>query len=533
MDDPRLLATAAGGLGLFLLGMVIMTEGLRAAAGDAIRRSLVRFTHSPLSGAVTGAIATAILQSSSATTVAAVGFVSAGLLTFPQALGIVFGANIGTTVTGWLVALLGFKLQLGVVLLPLVLAGALVKLFSTGKRAAFGYGLAGFGLIFVGIDFMQTGMSGFDTIISAERLPADSLGGRLLLVALGMLATVITQSSSAGVATTLTLLFADMINFHQAAALVIGMDIGTTFTALLATIGGSTGARRTGLSHVLYNFMTAAMALLLIDPYVAAWDQLLPGAINNQAEIALVAFHTVFNTVGVILIIPFARPFARLIMRLVPERQPAWSGGLEPGLLEQPALAMDAGQAVIRDLFGMLFTHVHLLLQGQPGSADLARLQVALDEVERYLDHVHLSASTQPADQARLVGLLHALDHLQRLHERCEEDEDRASTARTAPRLAGIHSDLLVELERLRSDIAAGHWHHATGHMAGVAAQLNTAGDALRRRILADTASGELTLPESTARLEAVRWLVRISHHLARVTHHLDNATDAAGRTDD
>ena len=137
-----------------------MTDGLRALAGSAIRGALMRFTRSPLSGAVTGAVSTAILQSSSATTVAAVGFVGAGLITFSASLGIIFGANIGTTMTGWLVALLGFKLNLGTVILPVILVGTILRLFGNGRAANIGYALAGFGLIFVGITLMQQGMSG-------------------------------------------------------------------------------------------------------------------------------------------------------------------------------------------------------------------------------------------------------------------------------------------------------------------------------------------------------------------------------------
>ena len=143
-----------GGLGLFLLGMTVLTDGLRALAGRALRRLLSRFTRSPLSGAMTGAVTTAVVQSSSATTVAAVGFVGAGLLTFPQALGIVLGANVGTTITGWLVALLGFKLELGTAAMPIVLVGALIRLFARGRASAVGFAVAGFGLIFVGISLL-------------------------------------------------------------------------------------------------------------------------------------------------------------------------------------------------------------------------------------------------------------------------------------------------------------------------------------------------------------------------------------------
>lgn len=528
MSDPTLLVTAAGGLGLFLLGMTIMTDGLRTLAGDTIRHILMRFTRSPLSGAATGAAATALLQSSSATTVAAVGFVSAGLLTFPQALGIIFGANIGTTITGWLVALLGFKLKIGTFMLPAILAGVLLKLFSSGRRAALGYSLAGFGLIFVGIDFMQTGMSGFQDIISPDRLPGDTLGGRLLLIMLGMLATIVTQSSSAGVATTLTLLYAGMLGFNQAAALVIGMNIGTTFTALLATVGGTAGARRTGLSHVIYNMITALLALSLIDIYVDVWEALSPGLLNNQAEIALVAFHTLFNFLGVILILPFTPLFARLMDNLVPDRQAAWTRGLEPALLHEPRLALDAAQAVITELLGTLITHVHAILQHLPGTVDLRHLQQALDDTETYLDQIHLN-NTEAVDHQRLLSLLHALDHLQRLHERCEEDEDRAATAGKTALLTDIHTLLLTEADTLRRDIAANDWKHAQQHAQQTADEILAHRESLRATILADTASGRLTIPESTNYLEAVRWLVRVSLHLARITWHLERAANATG----
>ena len=151
--------------------MALMTEGLRQLAGDALRQTLARFTRSPTSGAITGAAVTALIQSSSATVVAAVGFVSAGLLTFPQALGICFGANIGTTATGWLVALGGFKLDLGRIALPLVFAGALLRLLGKARTKALGNALAGFALVFVGIDALKDGMDAFTGVVTPESFP--------------------------------------------------------------------------------------------------------------------------------------------------------------------------------------------------------------------------------------------------------------------------------------------------------------------------------------------------------------------------
>jgi len=259
---------ALAGLGLFLLGLIIMMEALRALAGDAVRTAIVRFTNSPLSGAITGAIATAILRSSSATTVAAVGFVGAGVIGFSESLGIIFGANVGTTLTGWIVVLLGFKLHLEGVMTLLLLLGALLRLLAKDRLATSGYALAGFSLIFVGIAMMQQGMSGFGDLITPEQLPTDTFSGRLKLVAFGILFTLVTQSSSAGVAMALTALFSGAINFPQAAALVIGMDVGTTVTAAIATIGQSREARRTGFSHVIYNLIMI-MRKFRWSPFIA------------------------------------------------------------------------------------------------------------------------------------------------------------------------------------------------------------------------------------------------------------------------
>lgn len=186
------LIQAIGGIGVFLLGMVVMTEGLKALTGARLSQWLADATHSPWSGATTGAISTAILQSSSATTVAAVGFVGAGLLSFSQSLGIIFGANIGTTITGWMVALLGFKLQLGSLLLPIIFIGVMMRIFTSGRIAQLGFSLAGFGLIFIGIDLLQQAAAQYTDIVNLDLLPADSVTGRLKLLLLGIIITILT-----------------------------------------------------------------------------------------------------------------------------------------------------------------------------------------------------------------------------------------------------------------------------------------------------------------------------------------------------
>ena len=508
-----------------------MTDGLRALAGSAIRAALMRFTRSPLSGAVSGAVSTAILQSSSATTVAAVGFVGAGLITFSASLGIIFGANIGTTITGWLVALLGFKLNLGTVILPVILVGTILRLFGNGRAANIGYALAGFGLIFVGISLMQQGMSGLTDIITPEALPADTLIGRLQLVALGILFTMITQSSSAGVAATLTALFVGAITFEQAAALVIGMDVGTTVTAVMASIGGSVAARRTGLSHVIFNLFTACGALILITPYTLLWEYLSPDALSSNAEIALVAFHTSYNTLGVMVILPFTGRFAHLIEKLVPAKKPSYTGSLGEGLLEQPALALTAVQTSIHDELLALLRHVNAMLGDSlmGRRADLAELQAALDETYAYVDRIHLH-ETQGAEWERMLGIVHTLDHMQRLHERCEEEEDRAITARGSAELSDYGRTMVKTINGIFNDIETQSWTEAAERADKTAVYIHDQVEPLRQSILAKIASHEIDVPQGTGRLEAIRWLKRVSKHVARIMQHYGEAVLAAGK---
>ncbi|MDJ0833662.1 MAG: Na/Pi symporter [Gammaproteobacteria bacterium] len=515
------LILAIGGIGVFLLGMVILTEGLKSLTGARLSQFLVSATHSPASGAATGAATTAVLQSSSATTVAAVGFVGAGLLSFPQALGIIFGANLGTTITGWMVALLGFKLQLGSLLLPLIFVGIMLRLFARGNLSYFGYALAGFGLIFVGIDLLQQAAA--DTnLIRADMLPADSLSGRLQLLALGIIATVITQSSSAGVAATLVMMNSGVIGFEQAAALVIGMDVGTTVTAAMATVGGSVGSRRTGFSHVIYNLMTAVVAFLLITPFTLAWQSLAPLQLETNAEIVLVAFHSSFNLLGVILVLPFAGRFAALIEHLLPETQPQYVKSLDRALLKEPAVAIVAVARIIETEFLTLMVNINLILeqQAQRIRADLDQLQTILDATHAFLDLIHISNPRQQ-ESRQLLALIHAFDHMQRLHERCDEDLQRALTASHNPNLRQVETILDDNIDDIVTAVRGHQWQRAVAISQDNYQQVKDMEGPQRDLIYQAVARGEIEVPEATDCAEALRWLTRVSRHIARICYYL------------
>lgn len=525
-----IILQSIGGLGLFLLGMIIMTQGLRELAGAAMRSYLIRVTRSPASGVLAGTAATALLQSSSATTVAAVGFVAAGLMPFTNALGIVFGSNIGTTVTGWLVVLIGFKFQLGEMLLLVIFFGAALKLFAKKRLAQVGFALAGFGLIFVGINMMQHGMSGLQGIITPDSFPPDTLWGRLLLVLLGAAITVVTQSSSAGVATTLSALHVGTVNFNQAAALVIGMDIGTTVTAVLATIGAGTDARRTAYSHVFYNLITATGAFFFLPAYGIAIASLGSGVLPANQGLALVGFHSLYNILGVLLILPFTYKFAGLLRRLVVDLVPPNTLGLDSVLLNQPVLALKAVHtSFVREFLAML-GHAHAILMGQrEGRLDLRRMQAELDETRAYTDQIHLPEK-KPEAWPALLAILHGLDHLGRFYERCEEQEDRAITARKTELLDHYHDMLSDALIQVSGHLEQGQWQQAFVVASDVRKVVHSNMPAVRQEIVNAIARGEISMVVGTTQLEAVRWLDRVARHISTITQYLREYSLAVAR---
>ncbi|QKI89316.1 Na/Pi cotransporter family protein [Thiomicrorhabdus xiamenensis] len=531
IQEAHNLLLAGGGLGIFLLGMVIMTDSLKKLAGDKIRSALLRFTRTPTTGAITGAISTAIVQSSSATTLAAIGFVGAGLMSFSNSLGIIFGANIGTTITGWMVALLGFKFSIASIASLILLGGTLLYLFGSHKLKHAGMAIAGFALLFIGIDTMQHAMSGLVEFVDFSNLPANNLSGILQLLLIGLLFTAITQSSSAGVALTLTALFSGLLAFEQAIALVIGMDIGTTVKSLVAVIGGTTGAKRTGLSHVVYNLLTAVLALFLIIPYVSLWEWFSPDALYENAEIAVVGFHTLFNLLGVILILPFTKQFARLIIRMFPQDN-IYIDTFDPQLLNSPDLALNAVQQSLLMLSEELIDELKLIVSDPTSKRDpskLQQLQQNLDQTQYYLDEIHLSHSDHHQWQ-RLVEMIHILDHLQRLHERCEEESDRAEASKQFPTLHQSAQRMAEDIQNFQYALARKEWQQNVVLTEALSRFMNQDAETYRHEMVERMGQGEINADQCWDSLEAIRWMQRVSHHLARLSLHLQQMVLQTGK---
>ena len=336
----------AGGLGLFLLAVSMITDGLKLVAGNSLRDLLASWTRSPIHGILTGFSITAIVQSSSAVTVATIGFVNAGLISMYQALGVVYGTNIGTTVTGWLVAIIGFKLNVDAFALPIIGLGMLLR-FTGGdsRRAPIGMALTGFGLFFIGIDVLKEAFEGLAVAIDLQTLTVDGIAGVLLYVGIGFLMTVLTQSSSAAIAITLTAATGGILDLYAAAAMVIGANLGTTSTAAIAVIGATANARRVAAAHVIFNLLTGLVALTMLPllfMLIKTTSHFL--GLEDIPAVTLALFHTIFNVLGVLLMWPLTGRLSRFLEKRFVTREeiegrPRY---LDKTVADTPMVAMNA-----------------------------------------------------------------------------------------------------------------------------------------------------------------------------------------------
>ena len=342
----ELAAGLIGGIGLFLLGMRLMTDGLRVAAGSALRNILANWTGTRLRGIGSGLLVTSLVQSSSAVTVATIGFVNAGLLTLGQALLVTYGSNIGTTMTGWLVVLIGFEVNVRAFALPLIGIGMALRIGSrSGRLGPLGEALAGFGIFFLGIDTLKLAFAGLSGQIEIGALVGAGPWRVILLVLTGFALTLLMQSSSAAIAIILTAAGGGIVPIGSGAALVIGANIGTTSTAGLAVIGATANAKRVAAGHVAFNLLSGVVALILLPV-------LLSGIVRGrelmdlQAEPAavLAGFHTIFNLLGVALMLPLTNRLQRLLEGRfrTAEEDEATPRYLDSNVLQTPRLAFDA-----------------------------------------------------------------------------------------------------------------------------------------------------------------------------------------------
>ena len=333
------LVNIAGALAFFIFGMKMMSEGIQRAAGSQMRNILRSMTKNRFLGVFTGFLITALVQSSSATTVMTVSFVNAGILSLVESAGVMMGANIGTTVTGWIIAILGFKVKLSAYSIPLFAIGVPLMFSKIGKRRYWGEFLIGFAILFLGLSYLKNAIPdlGGDALAFIEGWSQYGIFSRILFVMVGALVTVIVQSSTAAMAITLTLVYAGWLPLEVAAAMVLGENIGTTITAELASIIGNTAAKRSARIHSLFNIIGVCWMVIFLPfviDFLTTFVENFTGIFESNAKIKtdnlnetqamntyiLAAFHTTFNILNVALLIGFVPWLIKMSIKTVPEK---------------------------------------------------------------------------------------------------------------------------------------------------------------------------------------------------------------------
>lgn len=499
--------------------MVLLTDGLKEAAGEALRGLLVRFTGGRTRALLSGIAITALLQSSTATVLMTIGFVGAGLLTLPAGIAVVFGANIGTTSIGWIVALLGLKLSVGSLAMPLLALGALLRLLARGRIAATGLALAGFGLIFVGIDMLQGGMEVVAERFDPASLPSGSVGARLLLVVIGIVMTIVMQSSGAAVAATLTALHSGAVGLEQAAALVVGQNIGTTATAAVAAFGASVSARRTAAAHILFNLIAAAVVFPLLPQLLWLGNRLWPGG-PPEPSLLLAAFHTSFSVIGLLVIMPVFGRFTALVARIAPDRGPDFTRYLDPTVARVPAVANEVARRSVMAIAAALVAQFRQMLhEPRPNGALAAlvdRADTGLDEVRRFLAG---ATSPDPEDTEHHLSVLHAIEHLERLVERLRECPTNDAIGPDFRETAAFAPPVLLQVEAWLNDPRSdpGDLVERCQELSRCVAERRRTQRASKLRA---AAAGQVDADLVLRRLDAMRWLDSAIYHIWRVVHH-------------
>ncbi|MEX1197355.1 MAG: Na/Pi symporter [Pseudohongiellaceae bacterium] len=537
-DILQLAGTLLGGLGLFMLGVSMVTDGMRLAAGNSLRELLARSTRTSWHGIGSGLLMTALVQSSSAVTVATIGFVNAGLLGLSGALAIVLGAAVGTTMTGWLVAAIGFQFKITVFALPMVGVGMVLRLLGPSRRnGALGEALAGFGLFFIGIDFLRTAFEGVAQGIDLAALAPESATGVLLFAGIGLVMTVLTQSSSAAIAIILTAAGGGLVPFAAAAAAVIGATVGTTSTSALAVLAATAQARRVAAGHVLVNGFNALLGLCLLP--VLLW------VVGRYPELAaapalmLAIFHSCFNVAGMLLLWPWLNRMAALLGRYF--RSPVEDIGrpqfLDRNVLASPVVAVDAFFMELQRLNRMSREHASKALTIRGGSSRTLKQQH--DGIRQLVMAIEyftgsLEVERLPREVAeRLSLVLRIANYLDEATATAQEAAEQASDVDEL--MASVLREdikayqravlaLIEQCDTSRENFDFGALQHQYDELRGTWRSLKTA-------LLNAGASQQIPVVRLNSAIEKLRFMLRVSERLMKAAMRLSELSAALPRT--
>lgn len=431
-----------GALALFIYGMKTMSEGIQKAAGQKLREILGAITKNRIKGIFTGFLTTTIIQSSSATTVMVVSFVNAGLLSLKQSISVVMGANIGTTVTAWIVAYLGFSVSMSDYALPILLF-ALIMLFSSrGNIKSWGEMLIGFAILFIGLELLKSGVPDVKGNVESLQFLKDLSGhgvfSVIMFVLIGTIVTIVVQSSSAAMAITILLCERGIIPFEMALGMVLGENIGTTITANLAAIVGNVHAKRAARAHLVFNVFGVTWMVIafpwfiqMIDYMMIQWGFPSPFEVQASRPIALALFHTIFNILNVLMLVWFTKQIADLVIKMVPTKSTSDEDFrldyISRGLLVTPELFLLEAQKELAK-FGKITSKMSPFVQQLVFEQDKKQKKKLYSRIQKYeeiTDRVELEISKYLSDCAenelskdsalRVRGMLAITNELERI----------------------------------------------------------------------------------------------------------------------
>lgn len=446
------------GLGIFLFGIYMLEESIEKLSGKAFKRLIRTYTSNRYRSIGSGIFATAILQSSSAVSLMALAFVSAGVIGMSQAVGVIIGSSLGTTLTSWLVASIGFKVKIEAIALPFIGLGGLGLIFfgKTTHYTQISRLLVGFGFLFMGLDYMKESVEQLSTSFDPSSL---EMYGQWAFILAALVLTAIIQSSSAAIAIVLSALFGGLISFEQAAAMVIGANVGTTVTVVLGSIGGNIQKKRVATAHVVFKVITAIIAWILL-PFLC-YLSITIFHFENEPVLALAMFHTLFNVVGIVLFTPFIDTYTHLIERFVK---------VSPTNIEKHVQKLDAEvpEGAVGSFALELERLIRLVVHYNTGVWNVdANLIVTLEEEDN-----KITGEVKPGSEAQYNIIRQLYENLLaysvRLHKLSiqSEEADRLNHLLSSMRLAmnSVHSmqearEYVAELESSSNPLIKNYFH--------------------------------------------------------------------------
>lgn len=546
-----------GGLAVFLYGMKTMSESLQDVAGNRLKSLLAKMTTNRVTGMLSGMLITVMVQSSSATTVMLVGFVNAGLVTLIQAVGVVMGANIGTTITAWLVSLLGFKVNIASFALPAIAIGVAFQFSQRQNFIGWGRVLIGFGLLFLGLMYLKDAVPDAaknpEAFAFLQQFTGHGILTVLQFILIGTILTVVVQSSSAATTITLTLAFTGYIPIDAAYGMILGENIGTTITANIAALAGNTNSKKTAIAHTLFNMTGVVWVMILFYPFVTMIDYMVPGDPMTDMEITrfhISAFHTTFNILNTMILIWFVPQIAKSASRFIDfiikpkdEVEDAFKL-LEAGTIQTSRLSVlelaSYIEHILKDTYDGLKLSSKLIKKGYDSriSYEILENEKNLDffrtQMMRYLAQIQ----EQGVSGASGIAVIRMLERVRRLEEIGDQHARIARKLRVADRddiiLTKDHRDnlksVLKNVEEHFQDIIQN------------TDKLNEPGLLQKSKVHHEKIEKQLHMLESSIRkskkLKKTKIMptiivLDVAHYLTQVSHHLHGILEVAHRVEE